>query len=115
MGLTTPLVFLLICSSLAAGETEFSWANVNGTSFVPPTHNQNFPAPCSSGWALSAVDVFNSRMKIRRQGASPDLEISSQVLLSCDEYDYGCMGVTIISISGRTSFSFQVDQKKQYH
>jgi len=42
------------------------------------------PAPCSSGWALSAVDVFNSRMKIRRQGASPDFEISSQVLLSCD-------------------------------
>lgn len=32
-------------------------------------------------------------MKIRRKAASPDLEISVQVLLSCDELDFGCMGV----------------------
>lgn len=78
------LSLLLTLSISLTTPSSYSWSDLNGTSFVPEVHNQNMPAPCSSGWAFSAIDVFNSRMKIRRQGASPDLEISSQVLLSCD-------------------------------
>lgn len=70
----------------------FSWDNYNGTSFVTDVRNQNFPAACNSGWALSAVDLINSRIKIDRNAQSPDVSISAQVLLSCDNYDYGCLG-----------------------
>jgi hypothetical protein len=52
---------------------QFSWDNVNGTSFITPAANQNFPSPCNSGWALSAIDVLNSRIKKFRNSASPDI------------------------------------------
>lgn len=96
----TLLAVLLIITVHTAAPDTFSWDNVNGTSFVPLVRSQNIPAACSSGWALSAADVLNSRIKIRRKAASPDLEISSQVLLSCDEMDFGCMGVHVWLCSG---------------
>ena len=52
---------------------QFSWDNVNGTSFITQAANQNFPSPCNSGWALSAIDVLNSRIKKFRNSASPDI------------------------------------------
>ena len=69
------ILIIFVVFALAASQIpdQFSWDNVNGTSFVPEVHSQNFPTPCNSGWAFSAVDTFNSRMKIRRKAASPDL------------------------------------------
>jgi hypothetical protein len=75
--------------------SEFSWADINGSTFVPPVRNQWFPAPCNSGWAMAATNVLNSRIKIRRQGQWPDVQLSPQVLLDCDSLDYGCFGVTL--------------------
>lgn len=72
---------------------DFSWADVNGTSFMPPLRNQWFPAPCNSGWAMAATNVLNARIKIARKGAWPDVQLSPQVLLDCDNLDYGCFGV----------------------
>ncbi len=106
------MIIFVVALGVRGLPDQFSWDNVNGTSFVPETHSQNFPMPCNSGWAFSAADVFNSRMKIRRKAASPDLEIAVQVLLSCDEFDYGCMGVTFTLILGRTHFCLQMDQKE---
>jgi hypothetical protein len=67
---TIPRIFLLVLlMGLALGAPDsFSWDNVNETTFVPEVHSQNFPGVCNSGWAFSAVDVLNSRMKIKRKG-----------------------------------------------
>jgi hypothetical protein len=81
---THTILILLSLSFTLSAPPSFTWDNVNGTSFVPEVHNQNIPYPCNSGWAFSTVDVFNSKMKIGRRAASPDFEISVQVLLSCD-------------------------------
>lgn len=66
------LVAVLISCNTQAPDS-FSWDNVNGTSFISEVHSQNFPSACNSGWAFSAIDVFNSKMKIARKAASPDL------------------------------------------
>jgi hypothetical protein len=67
------LLIVLFTVAQSQAPDQFSWDSVNGTSYIPEVHNQNFPSPCNSGWAFSAVDVFNSRMKIKRKSASPDL------------------------------------------
>lgn len=86
-------LFILICACAhKAAPDHFSWDNVDGITYLPEIHSQNYPQPCQSGWAFSAIDVLNSRLKIRRKAASPDLEMGVQVLLSCDELDFGCMG-----------------------
>ena len=80
---------------------EFSWADVNSTTFMPPIRNQWFPAPCNSGWAMAATNVINARIKIQKQGKWPDVQISPQVLLDCDSLVYGCFGVDIAYNVGR--------------
>lgn len=109
------LAALVIIAVHAAAPETFSWDNHNGTSFIPVVRNQNMPAACNSGWALAAADVLNARIKIRRRAASPDLEISSQVLLSCDENDFGCMGVLVILAVGRAPVRLPLDQAKQHN
>jgi hypothetical protein len=37
--------------------------------------------------------MIESRIKRMRKAASPDISLSTQVLLSCDTLDYGCLGV----------------------
>lgn len=61
--------------SLSACQTpdQFSWDNYNNINYLPEIHSQNYPQPCQSGWAFSAVDVLNSRLKIKRKAASPDI------------------------------------------
>ena len=83
---------LLACLSFQA-PTSFTWDNINGVSYLSEVKNQNFPASCNSGWAISTIDMLNSRIKVLRKAQSPDVSLSTQVLLSCDKFDFGCMGV----------------------
>lgn len=62
-------------------------------SYLSPARNQNFPYSCNSGWAFATVGMIEARIKIQRKGASPDVSLSTQVLLSCDTFDNGCLGV----------------------
>lgn len=71
--LSSIILLTILIHSNALGLDQFSWDNLNGTSFISTVHSQNMPASCNSGWAFSAVDVFNSRLKISRKAASPDL------------------------------------------
>ncbi len=36
--------------------------------------------------------MLESRIKRMRNASSPDISLSVQVLLSCDTFNYGCMG-----------------------
>ena len=72
-------------------------------------YNQNFPQVCASGWAIATTSALSSRIKIRRNASSPDIELSPQVLLNCDNYDNGCLGVSFMNNIGRTAYRNEMD------
>lgn len=80
-------------STIDAVPDKFSWDDVNGMTYLSTVKNQNFPYSCNSGWAFSTIGMLESRIKRLRKAASPDISLSTQVLLSCDTLDYGCLGV----------------------
>jgi cathepsin X len=71
----------------AALPADFSWLNVNGTSFVTRMLNQHIPQYCGSCWAHGAVSALQDRVKIMRhqQGLTlgPDVYLSIQHILNC--------------------------------
>lgn len=97
------LVVVLLCpttqiESLQANPDNFSWDNVDGMTYLSPVKNQNFPYACNSGWAFSTVAMLEARIKNLRKAATPDISLSTQVLLSCDTLDFGCLGVFFFAI-----------------
>ena len=70
----------------------FWWGNVNGTNYLTVQRNQHIPQYCGSCWAFASTSVISDRIKIMRKAAWPDINLSPQVLLSCDENDRGCHG-----------------------
>ena len=72
--------------------SDFSWTNYNGVNYVNSIVNQHTPQFCGSSWALATVGVLNDRIKIMRKAAWPDIQLSPQVLLSCDKSQRGCEG-----------------------
>lgn len=68
------------------------WGNVNGTNFLTVSRNQHIPEYCGSCWAFAATSALSDRFKIIRNAQWPDINISPQVLVSCDKTDYGCEG-----------------------
>jgi len=97
------LLSVLIFSLINANEVnpdQFSWDNINGVSYLGPVKNQNFPYACNSGWAFSTIGMLESRIKNLRKASTPEISLSTQILLSCDTLDYGCLGVMIYFIIG---------------
>ena len=78
--------------------TEMFWNNVNGTNYLTNVYNQHMPQYCGSCWAQAATSVLLDRIKIARNAAWPDINISPQPLLSClqknttTQEDWGCFG-----------------------
>lgn len=72
--------------------TNFWWGNVNGTDFLTYQRNQHIPVYCGSCWAFSSTSALSDRIKIRRKAQWPDVILSPQVLISCEEPDEGCHG-----------------------
>merc|ERR1712226_961845 len=62
---------------------EWSWGNVNGTSYLTPSHNQHIPQYCGSCWAWGAMSALADRIKIARNAAGPDIQLSVQYILNC--------------------------------
>jgi cathepsin X len=90
---TQILIISIITFNVFAAPTNFTWTNINDTTFVPTPKNQNFPKVCNSAWAFAAISVLNSRIKIQRKATWPDISLSPQVLLECDNSNFGCDGV----------------------
>ena len=72
--------------------TEKLWNNVDGTSYLTNIRNQHVPQYCGSCWAHAATSALSDRIKIARQAAWPDINISPQVIISCETTDLGCHG-----------------------
>lgn len=72
--------------------TNWYWGNVNNTNFLCTTKNQHIPQYCGSCWAQSTTSTISDRIAIMRGGKFPEIDISPQVLLTCDTNDDGCHG-----------------------
>ena len=72
--------------------TNFDWSNVNGTNYLTNVRNQHIPQYCGSCWAHATTSALSDRIKIARNAAWPDINISPQVLISCEKTDDGCHG-----------------------
>ena len=70
----------------------FWWGNVNSTNYLTVQRNQHIPIYCGSCWAFASTSAISDRIKIMRKAQWPDINISPQVLLSCNELDRGCGG-----------------------
>jgi cathepsin X len=73
--------------------TNFTWQNgPNGINYLTVTKNQHIPQYCGSCWAMGSTSAFSDRIKIARGAAWPDINISPQVIISCENLDLGCDG-----------------------
>ena len=70
----------------------FWWGNVNNTNYLTVQRNQHIPIYCGSCWAFSSASALSDRIKIARKAQWPDVVISPQVLISCEDPDDGCGG-----------------------
>jgi len=92
------VLHFLVAAVFTALPTNFSWANNQNINFLSPSQNQNNPHRCESGWAFATINTLNTRLNFQmsKQGfLAPANSLSVQVLLECDHYDYGCLGVPI--------------------
>lgn len=71
---------------------EFTWSNINGTSYITPPRNQHLPVYCGSCWAHAAMSSLADRIKIARMTAIAtnttngplfDIILSIQFILNC--------------------------------
>ena len=70
----------------------FDWGNVNGVNYLTNMRNQHIPQYCGSCWAHATTSALSDRIKIARNASWPDMNISPQVLISCETDTDGCHG-----------------------
>jgi len=62
---------------------DFTWQDIDGTSYVTHSLNQHLPQYCGSCWAHGAISAFADRIKIARKGQGEDINLSIQYILNC--------------------------------
>ena len=72
--------------------TAWDWSNVDGVNYLTNMRNQHIPSYCGSCWAHATTSALSDRIKIARKAAWPDINISPQVLISCEMDTSGCSG-----------------------
>ncbi|KAH8070213.1 transferase [Aureococcus anophagefferens] len=90
---------------------EFTWGNVNGTSYLTMSRNQHIPQYCGSCWAHGSVSALADSVKIA-QGAGADINPSVQHILNCHGGG-SCHGGAILigdygSISGQAAMQKEI-------
>eukprot|EP00538_Stauroneis_constricta_P011524 CAMPEP_0119572832 /NCGR_PEP_ID=MMETSP1352-20130426/44817_1 /TAXON_ID=265584 /ORGANISM="Stauroneis constricta, Strain CCMP1120" /LENGTH=366 /DNA_ID=CAMNT_0007622519 /DNA_START=252 /DNA_END=1352 /DNA_ORIENTATION=+ len=61
----------------------FSWADVDGVSYLTKSLNQHIPQYCGSCWAHGSLSSLADRIKIARKGRGDDVNLSIQFILNC--------------------------------
>jgi cathepsin X len=72
--------------------TSYDWGNVDGVNFLTNIRNQHIPQYCGSCWAHAATSALSDRIKIVRNAQWPDINLSPQLVISCEQKDDGCHG-----------------------
>jgi cathepsin X len=70
----------------------FDFGTIDGVNYLTNIRNQHIPQYCGSCWAHAATSALSDRIKWHREAAWPDINISPQVLISCEWDDQGCHG-----------------------
>lgn len=83
-----PIHFDLYCFSISF----ISRRDVDGKNYLSSLRNQDIPTYCGSGWALSVASALGDRFRYQTSGMWPTHELAAQVLINCDEGNYGCSG-----------------------
>ena len=71
---------------------QWLWNNIDGVNMITNIRNQHIPQYCGSCWAHAATSAISDRIKVARKAAWPDINISPQVIISCETTDLGCHG-----------------------
>jgi len=89
-----PTKVLTPLKSLNANELpeQWLWSNVEGVNYLTLIRNQHIPQYCGSCWAFATTSALADRIKIARKAQWPDMELSPQILLSCNQRSNGCHG-----------------------
>eukprot|EP00934_Nitzschia_sp_Nitz4_P004689 Nitzschia sp. Nitz4//scaffold64_size103689//72392//73557//NITZ4_004443-RA/size103689-snap-gene-0.119-mRNA-1//1//CDS//3329556151//4679//frame0 len=61
----------------------FTWADIDGVSYLTHSLNQHIPQYCGSCWAHGSLSSFADRIKIARKGQGDDINLSIQYILNC--------------------------------
>ena len=61
----------------------FTWANVDGKSYLTASLNQHVPQYCGSCWAHGTLSALADRIKIARNASGEDINLSIQFILNC--------------------------------
>jgi hypothetical protein len=92
-GLIIPPGFVPFKSNLAAAlpaplPSKFDWRSNNGN-YVTRVKNQAY---CGGCWAFASVGALESRYLIDTSAPGASVDLSEQILISCDSGNYGCDG-----------------------
>lgn len=69
--------------------------DVKGRSYLTRLLNQHIPQYCGSCWAHAAISTLQDRIKIFRQAASEEINLSIQYILNCGRSAGTCHGGSI--------------------
>jgi len=61
----------------------YDWRNISGKNYVTVSRNQHLPQYCGSCWAFGTTSAFGDRIRIMRNIAWPEINVSPQVLINC--------------------------------
>jgi C1A family cysteine protease len=70
----------------------YDYGNINGVNFLTNIRNQHIPQYCGSCWAHAATSALSDRIKFYRNAQWPDINLSPQLIISCEQQDDGCHG-----------------------
>jgi len=78
----------------AALPDSYDVRNINGIDWTTINRNQHIPQYCGSCWAHATTSALSDRIKLMRNRAFPDIQLSPQVLVNCvtANQTLGCNG-----------------------
>ena len=72
------------------------WRNYQGINYLTSFKPKALISKCNASWAILVASTLSDRLKILRSGKSPDIQLSSQYLLSCVGNSKPCSNGDII-------------------
>jgi len=72
--------------------TAWDYGDINGMNMLTNMRQQHVPQYCGSCWAHAATSALSDRIKFLRNAQWPDINLSPQLIISCEQKDDGCHG-----------------------